>query len=116
MGLFDGTALERPVTCVVCGRESAACGCPKDAAGSVCRPQDQSPRVRREKRRGKWVTVVVGLDPDATDLPDLAKQARKRWAGGGGLLEDGFELQGNHRDAVTAWLTSLGYAAKAAGG
>ncbi|MEM9752096.1 MAG: translation initiation factor [Planctomycetota bacterium] len=116
MGLFDGTALERPVTCERCDEPLATCGCPKSASGFVCLPADQHARVRREKRRGKWVTVVSGLDAHASDLPALAKQAKKRWAGGGGTTGDGFDIQGDHRDAAVAWLKSLGYPAKAAGG
>lgn len=116
MGLFDGTSLERPVTCARCGKPSDACACPRDGAGDVCLPADQDARVRREKRRGKWVTVVGGLDAAASDLPALAKQAKKKWAGGGGVTGDGFEVQGDHRDALVAWLKQLGYAAKASGG
>ncbi|MEM8783000.1 MAG: translation initiation factor [Planctomycetota bacterium] len=116
MGLFDGTSLERPVTCERCGRPGEVCDCPKTTSGEVCLPGDQAARVRREKRRGKWVTVVFGLDASASDLPALAKQAKKKWAGGGGVTADGFEVQGDHRDAVVAWLRTLGYPAKPSGG
>lgn len=116
MGLFDGTSLERPVTCEVCGRPRDDCDCPRDAAGGVCRPQEQPARVRREKRRGKWLTVVSGLDPHASDRATLLKQAKARCAAGGGTTDDGFELQGDHRDALVAWLKERGYPAKPAGG
>ena len=117
MGLFDGTSLERPVTCAACGRPTDACGCPKDAGGAVLRPADQKPRVRREKRKGKWVTVAAQLDPDASDLPGLLKAAKNRVSAGGGLREDGFEVQGDHREAVVALLRESGFAGvKTAGG
>ncbi|MEM1026555.1 MAG: translation initiation factor [Planctomycetota bacterium] len=116
MGLFDGTSLERPVTCEHCGEDLTSCDCPKDGLGNVLMPGDQQARVRRERRRGKWVTVVTGLDAKASDLPGLSKQAKKKWAGGGGVTGDGFEVQGDHRDAVVAWLKNLGYPAKASGG
>ena len=116
MGLFDGTSLERPVTCERCGVAMPDCSCPRDANGVVVRPEDQPARVHREKRRGKWVTVVGGLDASASDLPGLTKQAKKTWAGGGGVTADGFEVQGDHRDAMVAWLRELGYPAKASGG
>ncbi len=72
--------------------------------------------MRREKRRGKWTTVVTGLDPHATDLKALAKQLKVRHAAGGSPTTDGLELQGDHRDAVVEHLRSLGYPAKPSGG
>ena len=54
-GLFDGTSLEQPVTCGVCGASSLACECPKDTSGAVADRRAMSVRVRREKRRGEMV-------------------------------------------------------------
>ncbi len=116
MGLFDGTSLERPVTCEACGEPTAECHCPRSGDGSVCLPGDQAVRVRREKRRGKWVTVAAGFDPVASDTTRLLKQAKARYAAGGGTSDDGFELQGDRRDALVEWLRELGYDAKPAGG
>jgi translation initiation factor 1 len=115
-GLFAGTPLEQPVTCEACRRPLADCGCPRDAAGKVCRPADQPARVRREKRRGKWVTVVAGLDPAASDLPALLQQAKRTCSAGGTVTADGFEVQGDHRDPLVKHLADLGYPAKPAGG
>jgi len=115
-GLFDGTKLEQPVTCPVCGKAKDDCACPRDASGEVCLPKNQDARVRREKRRGKWVTVVTELNPDATDLKQLAKDLKAKCAAGGSVTEDGVELQGDHRDAVVDYLKSLGYPAKPSGG
>ncbi len=116
MGLFDGTPLERPVTCAACGQASDRCACPRDARGNVVLPADQPARVRREKRRGKWVTVVTGLDPVASDLPGLVKRLKRRCSAGGAVRDDGLEVQGDHCQAVMAELTALGYPAKRAGG
>jgi translation initiation factor 1 len=117
-GLFDGTSLERPVTCEACGLAMDVCRCPRDGAGRVARPKDQSPRVRRERRRGKWNTIVAGLDPDATDLKALLKHLKGTLGTGGGVDTDAVELviQGDHRDAVVERLRGLGYKAKASGG
>ncbi len=115
-GLFDGSSLERPVTCAVCGKRVTECACPKNATGKVCRPQDQAARIRREKRRGQWTTVIYQLDPKATDLKALLKTLKKKHAAGGKVTDDGVELQGDHRDAILVYLKSLGYPAKAAGG
>lgn len=77
---------------------------------------DQQVRVQRERRRGKWTTVVMGLDASATDVAGLGAALRKRFATGGSAKDGEIELQGDHRDAVVAHLKTLGYAAKAAGG
>ncbi|MEO0515033.1 MAG: translation initiation factor [Planctomycetota bacterium] len=116
MGFFDGTSLETPVTCERCDQQQQDCDCPKDKFGEICLAADQDARVRREKRRGKWVTVVGGLDAAASDLPGLSKQAKKKWAGGGGVTADGFEVQGDHRDEIVIWLKTMGYPAKPSGG
>lgn len=116
MGLFDGTSLERPITCANCEKPMDACQCPRDTKGNVLLPRDQHARVQREKRKGKWVTVVRGLDASASDLPALLKQFKQQCSAGGGLHDDGFELQGDHRDMLVEKLKQLGYPAKSAGG
>ena len=87
-------------------------------------------RVRREKRRGSWNTVLHGVRashvPGSTDLKPLLKHLRTSLGTGGGLsdaakgvkLGDDAEivLQGDHRDTVVGLLKGLGYDAKAAGG
>jgi len=115
-GLFDGTSLERPVTCETCGKPHATCTCPRNAKGKVCLPKDQSPRVHRERLRGKWVTVITGLDPTATDLKALAKRLRSTCSAGGSASDECVEVQGDHRDRIVQILLEQGYAVKAAGG
>lgn len=115
MGLFDGTPLERPVTCGRCGKPLAECDCPRNAAGDVTLAKDQPARVGREKRRGKWTTVVIGLDPNATDLSAMLKGFKTSLGVGGTVRDDGFELQGDVRDRIVKELRDKGYPAKAAG-
>ena len=127
-GLFAGTPFERPVTCKICEQPLDGCRCPRDQAGAVCLPKDQPVRVRREKRRGAWVTVITGLDATATDLPAMAKEFKKTLGVGGsvtsggtsggaaGARESAIELQGDQCDHVLSTLRSLGYSAKRAGG
>ncbi|MEM1356076.1 MAG: translation initiation factor [Planctomycetota bacterium] len=115
-GLFDGTPLERPVTCPACDKAMTDCDCPRDASGKPCPPVDQHARVRREKRRGKWTTVVTGLDPAATDLKQLTKEVKAKCATGGTTTADGLEVQGDHRDTLVKLLKNKGYPAKPAGG
>lgn len=126
-GLFAGTSLERPVTCEKCGKTHALCACPRHRqTGRVLEPREQPVRVRREQRRGKFVTVIAGLSPRSArtdDLPALLKHFRTTLASGGTVADDGtpkaepiIELQGDHRDRVVAHMVSLGYPAKSAGG
>jgi translation initiation factor 1 len=115
-GLFDGTPLQRPVTCERCEQPLDRCRCPRDAAGDITPPQQQPARVRREKRGAKVVTVISGLDPTASNLPALLKQFRASCAAGGTIKDDTIEIQGDHREALIEQLHALGYPAKAAGG
>jgi len=109
-GLFAGTPLERPVTCEVCLKPRDECGCPRSAEGDVCRPKDQRAVVRLEKRKGgRVMTVIGGLDPVASDLPDLVKRLKSACAAGGGVTEDGAEVQGDHREVAANLLRAAGY-------
>jgi len=116
-GLFAGTPLERPVTCERCSLALEECRCPRGASGAVLLPKDQPARVRREKRRGKFTTVISGLDPTATPLPALLKEFRTLLATGGSVNgAHEIELQGDHRVRLVEFLKSRGYPAKSAGG
>lgn len=113
-GLFDGTPLERPVTCPRCEKTLEACGCPS------VDPSTQQVRVRREKRRGKWTTIVSGLTLERDELKALGQSLRSELGTGGGIT-DGREslellLQGDHQDATIKSLKSKGYPAKTGGG
>ncbi|MFG0275366.1 MAG: stress response translation initiation inhibitor YciH, partial [Phycisphaerales bacterium] len=108
------------VTCARGGTARRACACPGTGAGEVPRAGDLPGRVRREKRRGKWVTVVAGLDPDASDLSGMLKELRRALGAGGSVTgaseSPTLELQGDHAEAVLAYLVERGYPAKRAGG
>jgi translation initiation factor 1 len=82
----------------------------------VLPPSDQPARVRREKRAGRIVTVIAGLDPAASDLPALLKRLKSALAAGGTVSGAEIEVQGDHRERVVEFLKSLGYPAKPAGG
>ena len=116
MGLFDGTPLQRAVTCEHCGKERAQCACPRDASGEVTLPKDQQLRVQRERSRGSWLTTISGFDTSATDMQAMIKSLKAKFAIGGSIRDDVIELRGDHRDALVAHLKSLGYSAKPSGG
>ncbi len=116
-GLFDGTPLERPVTCEVCKRPLAQCACPRSESGVVLLPKDQAARVGREKRRkGKTVTVITGLDHVASNLDAILAQMKSACAAGGTINERRIEIQGDHREQALSILRDLGYPAKVSGG
>jgi translation initiation factor 1 len=116
-GLFDGTSLERPVTCAACAKPLAQCTCPRDAAGEIVLPRHQPARVGREKRRhGKTVTIITGLDPVASDLEAILGRLKAACAAGGTISQDRIEIQGDHRERALAILRELGYPAKLTGG
>jgi translation initiation factor 1 len=104
------------VTCERCGAPLERCGCPRDGRGKVLLPKDQLARVRRERRSGKIVTVIAGLDAEASDLAGMLKQFKSKLATGGTISEGAIELQGDHRDRAVEMLKAMGYPAKAAGG
>jgi translation initiation factor 1 len=113
MGLFDGTPLQRPVTCAVCEKPLIDCSCPRDAAGNVLLPKDQTATLRLEKRPGgKLVTTINGLDARATELDALLKQLQSRCAAGGTVQDGRIQLQGDHRTAVAESLKSAGFRVK----
>lgn len=116
-GLFDGTPLEQPVTCEVCGKPTEDCTCPRGASGVVLQPKDQPVRIGREKRKnGKTVTVITGLDPVASDLNAIVKSLKSACATGGSIHDGKIELQGDHRERAQAILQDLGYPVKLSGG
>jgi len=124
-GLFAGTSLEQPVTCERCGKTHALCTCPRDRkTGRVLDPKDQQLRIQREKRRGKFTTVVTGFAPRSDrsdDLPALLKLLKAELATGGTIDAANanaptLEFQGDHRDRLVDYFKKRGYSAKAAGG
>src|SRR5438445_4951783 len=113
MGLFDGTPLQRPVTCERCGQVMQECRCPRDASGKIVLPSEQSATVRIENRgKGKVVTLIEGLNPVASDLNELVKSLRAKCASGGTVKSNSIEIQGDHRAAAVQLLGSLGYRTK----
>ena len=125
MGLFDGTPLEQPVTCEHCKKavdpsSDDPCTCPRTTEGTLSLAKNVHPRVRREKRRGKWCTVVTDLastnEGGPTDLKAMLKDLRTSLGTGGGIADSDLVIQGDHRDAIVTKLKAMGYDAKPGGG
>ena len=101
--------------CPNCRRPVRDCVCPKGAPGAA---KPAAVRVGREikGRAGKGVTTVTGLPLSLSDIDSLAAKLKKRCGSGGTVRDDVIEIQGDHRDAIVAELTKLGWAAKKSGG
>ena len=101
--------------CPRCGNPVAKCSCTKNPRAER---GDGFVRVRREVkgRRGKAVTTLSGIGLPSDELKDLASEL-KRLCGTGGSAKDGIiEIQGDHRDVLSAELEKRGFSVKQAGG
>lgn len=83
-------------------------------------PQKQTARIWRDskRRRGKTVTVIGGLQHDPATFEELLRNLKKSCGAGGTFKQEDaeIEIQGDHREAITAQLVKLGYKVKAVGG
>jgi translation initiation factor 1 len=101
--------------CPQCGKPAAECVCRK---GAAIPHGDGIVRVSRETkgRKGKTMTLVTGVPLDEPGLQKLATELKRRCGAGGTVKEGVIEIQGDHRDLVSAELTRRGYTVKLAGG
>lgn len=75
-------------------------------------------RLRREVkgRGGGTVIVISGIPLPAQEIKELAGILKKK-CGCGGTIKDGvIEIQGDHRDTLSAELQARGFKVKLAGG
>ncbi len=106
MGLFDGTALERPVLCDRCRKDVKDCCCPPPDVA----PDQQQLKLRIEKRRnGKLVTVIDGFSCSKQQIQELLTVMKSTCGAGGTLTESTIELQGDHLVTAQKLLVSKGY-------
>ena len=91
---------------------------PSEAPAAGPPPKQQTARIWRDskRRKGKTVTVIGGLQHDPATFEELLKTLKKN-LGAGGTFKDGeIEIQGDHREAISAFFLKLGYKVKAVGG
>ncbi len=99
-------------------------GCGRPVGECVCREEPDVPqgdgvvRVARETkgRKGKGVTVIVGVPLDQKGLQRLAKELKRRCGAGGTVKSGTIEIQGDHRDLLVEVLRGRGYTVKRTGG
>jgi translation initiation factor 1 len=75
-------------------------------------------RIGRETkgRSGKGVTVITGVPLTGDELTKLAAELKKRCGSGGTVKDGAIEIQGDHRDFLTAELARRGWKVKRSGG
>jgi translation initiation factor 1 len=114
---------EKGRICPECGRPAPACCCKKKKAVKADRlsrgsPRDGTIRIQRETkgRKGKTVTVVIGVPLENTELEKFAQALKRRCGAGGSVIEGNIVIQGDHRQTILDEIRKHGYNAKLAGG
>lgn len=116
------TGIGRISYCTTCGQPVDHCRCRAErarSAGPAARvPRDGTVRLLRDRagRKGKAMTLVVGLPDDPELLGELARGLKKLAGVGGTVRGDVIELQGDVRAIIQPRLQALGYTVKIAGG
>lgn len=118
-------SLKKPGGLVYSTEQGRMCPvCRKPVAGCLCRKAGPAPktdgivRVRLETkgRKGKGVTVIVGVPVNAGELEAIGRELKQRCGSGGTVKEQVIEIQGDHRETVIAELQKRGWTVKRAGG
>ena len=98
MRLFEGTAWDRPPKCERCDRLDS---------------EKQTAIVKTERRKkGKWVTVLTGLEPQPAIIAKLFTKLKSACGSGGTIRDDSVEIQGDHLDKICKILAEIGYRVK----
>jgi len=92
------------MVCPKCGLPQELCVC------EVIAKEAQKIKVSMiEKRYGKSMTVIKGIDTDKIDIRQLMKRLKSKLACGGTYKNDEIELQGDHRTRVKELLIKEGF-------
>ena len=87
------------------------CSLPKDicACEDIAKERQVITIKQVERRFGKMITMIQGVDPKSVDLKELTKQLKQKLACGGTYKNGAIELQGRHSSKVRDELIKLGF-------
>jgi translation initiation factor 1 len=101
--------------CPACGKPSAKCICREKRTALK---GDGIVRIARHTkgRKGKGVTLIMGVCLDHSGLLKLTKQLKQKCSSGGTVKDGIIEIQGDHREMLKEELKKQGYVVKLSGG
>ena len=87
------------------------CGLPKEicACEEIAREQQRITIEVDQRRYGKMMTIVNGINPHDLDIDALVTTLKSKCACGGTIKEGKIELQGDHRTKVKKTLEDMGF-------
>ncbi|HIG97359.1 MAG TPA: stress response translation initiation inhibitor YciH [Candidatus Aenigmarchaeota archaeon] len=92
------------MVCPKCGLPEELCVCQTIAK------EAQTIRVEKiQKRYGKSMTIIRGVDTTKIDVRDLMKKLKSKLACGGTYKNGEIELQGDHRHRIKEILVKEGF-------
>lgn len=96
--------------CPKCARPKNECIC-KQVKRKAMPETSGVVRIRYETagRKGKGMTLIIGLPLSRERLLDLAKKLKQQFGTGGAVKDFVIELQGDQREKVIQSLRKLGY-------
>jgi len=99
--------------CPGCNRPKPECVC-RAIEKNIVAPTDGIARVRLsiKGRKGKGVTLIIGLPLSENDLEKVAKNLKHKLGTGGTIKDQHIEIQGDRVDDIIQELTKQGYRAK----
>jgi len=87
------------------------CGLPKEicVCEEIAREQQKITIAVDQRRYGKMMTVVDGINPHDLDMDALISHLKTTCACGGTIKDGKIELQGDHRTKVKETLEKMGF-------
>ncbi len=92
------------MVCPKCGLPQELCICE-----TIAKETQKIKIDRVQKRYGKHMTIIRGIDNSKIDVKNLMKKLKSKLACGGTYKNDEIELQGDHRERVRELLVKEGF-------
>lgn len=96
---FDGV-------CSKCGNNTSECTCTQN---EILPPSKHHLYFKREKRKGKIVTLVGEFFCEDATIKDVVAKLKKTLGCGGSYKEGFIEVQGEHEEKIYHCLENFGY-------